>query len=320
MGETSIQWTDYTFNPWQGCQRVSPGCVNCYAEARDVRFNRGKHWGPQGTRARTSAETWRKPLAWNAKAKEKGTRYRVFCASIADVFEDRPELLEWRRELFGLIASTPDLDWLLLTKRPENIRRLWPETITEPGGAGVNACPPPGATAWPNVWIGTTVEDQRRANERIPELLKVSAAVRFLSVEPLLEAVQLPRFCLCGCGKTVDAALREPSYLNSEQREDGMRVGLGVDWVIIGGESGRWARPFNVEWARDLVKQCRTGGAKPFVKQMGDRPIISAADLAVSRWRFLDERTQNWTRFLTAAGGDPADWPEDLRVREFPAR
>ena len=301
MGETSIQWTDYTFNPWIGCARVSPGCVHCYAEARDQRFTRGKNWGPKGTRTRTSPENWRKPLAWNAKAKREGRRYRVFCASLADVFEDRPELVEWRTGLIDLIARTPHLDWLLLTKRPENITRLlrgalqllesktetyfcdaavllrlWLDGVGDEHGRKT----PPF-----NVWLGTTVEDQQRANERIPELLKVPASVRFLSCEPLLERVDLSPWL--------------------DEDRTGF-VGL-IDWVIIGGESGVGARPFHLEWARDLVNQCRDGGraeAAPFVKQLG------AFAFGRDGRRILTMRDR--------AKGDMAEWPEDLRVREFP--
>lgn len=128
MGETTgIAWTDSTFNGWVGCQRVSPGCVNCYAEAQDHRWRPGKErWGPTAERTRTSPANWRKPLQWNARATKLGIRHRVFCSSLADVFEDRPEIAPWRSDLFDLIAATPMLDWQLLTKRPENIARLMP--------------------------------------------------------------------------------------------------------------------------------------------------------------------------------------------------
>lgn len=346
MGENSaIQWTTHTFNPWVGCQRVSPGCQHCYAESYDKRVGgaidprdgvKKLRWGPTAPRVRTSAANWRKPLAWDKAARAAGRRDRVFCSSLADVFEDRPELADWREDLFGLIASTPSLDWLLLTKRPENIARLWPEAMAEPEGTGWLACPRPGAYSWPNVWLGTTVEDQQRANERIPELVKVDAAVRFLSCEPLLGPVTLPKFCLCGCGKTAEAALAEPSVLNRDQREDGMRTGLGIDWVIIGGESGGNARPFNVAWARSLVAQARTAGASPFVKQLGanvrtrnDDSLIS--DFSEGGWFLnadwqIEEHVHGFredhqgaevrVRLRDRAGGDMAEWPEDLRVRE----
>lgn len=287
MGENSgIQWTTHTFNPWVGCQRVSPGCEHCYAEAYDKRVGGAKlpdgskalRWGPKAPRVRTSPANWRKPLAWDRAARAADRRDRVFCSSLADVFEDRPELVPWRAELFALIARTPSLDWLLLTKRPENIRRLWPE-VEFPDG---QRCFRPGVDWWPNVWLGTTVEDQRRANERIPELVQVPAAVRFLSCEPLLERLDLRRWL--------------------DEDETGF-VSL-IDWVIIGGESGPAARPFAIEWARSLIAQCRDGGdaeAAPFMKQLGARPVAPVP-----------------MRLDDSHGGDPSEWPADLRVREFP--
>ncbi|HEY7770469.1 DUF5131 family protein [Longimicrobium sp.] len=190
---TKIEWCDHTFNPWIGCQRVSPGCVNCYAEhtntyVRVQRAGGNELWGPKGARHVTSDANWRKPLAWNRLAAGNRTtawaldkvhvRPRVFCASLADVFEDRPDLVAPRARLFALIQATPELDWLLLTKRPENMVRL----AQASGWEG----------DWPaNVWAGCTVEDQQRADERIAHLLAVPAAVRFLSCEPLLGPVDL---------------------------------------------------------------------------------------------------------------------------------
>lgn len=293
MGENSkISWTTHTFNPWVGCQRVSPGCTNCYAEAYDKRVgglpkNQRMNpnvpelrWGPKAPRVRTSLANWRKPVAWNAAAKLAGRRDRVFCSSLADVFEDRPDLEKHRSDLFHLIAATPQLDWILLTKRPENIMRLMP-SVTNWG------LPRP----WANVWLGTTVEDQQRANERIPELLKVPAVVHFLSMEPLLERVEM--YAL----------------------EHG-----GIDWVIVGGESGPDARPFSLDWARHVVKWGREIGTSVFVKQMGARPVFAPGDLSVSRWQLLSEKVVDakHCRFLDPHGGEPDEWPEDLRVREFP--
>lgn len=304
MAETSIQWADYTFNPWVGCQRVSPGCTNCYAENYDRRVGgvppkrraaeaakagveysheaaeRGDpllRWGPKAPRTRTSISYWKQPIKWNALARSTGVRRRVFCASLADVFEDREELIPIRYDLFGLIAATPQLDWMLLTKRPQNIERLWPGLYR--AGSLLDECPPPGASRWPNVWLGCTVEDQLRADERMPELLKVPAAVHFLSCEPLVEGVVLP-------------IAKYP-----------------VDWVIVGGESGAGARPFDIMWAHALVAQARSVGAAPFVKQLGANALVgaSAPESARGRWRTKDGH-----------GGDPTEWPESLRVREFP--
>lgn len=284
MGENSgIQWTHHTFNPWVGCQRVSPGCEHCYAEAYDKRVGGGVdpetgkkalRWGPSAPRVRTSASNWAKPLKWNAAATRVGERHRVFCSSLADVFEARPELVEWRADLFRLIERTPSLDWLLLTKRPENF-----DLAGRPFG-------------WPpNVWLGVTVENQEQANRRIPLLVHQRAAVRFLSCEPLLEQLNLRPWL--------------------DEDETGFVHHL--DWVIIGGESGPKARPFHVGWARDLVAQCRDGGraeAAPFVKQLGARAIDRQWDGTKSAMVDL--------HLADSHGGDPAEWPADLVVREFP--
>lgn len=177
MGKhSSIEWCDHTFNPWAGCVKVSPGCAHCYAETLSKRF--GQHiWGPAKTTPRRMMRDayWRQPLTWNAHALSLGVRKRVFCASMADVFEDHPMVASARLRLWDLIEQTPGLDWLLLTKRPEHVHTMLP--------AAWLATPPH------NVWFGTSVEDQQRANERIPALLNVPAAVR---VGRLLVAAEAP--------------------------------------------------------------------------------------------------------------------------------
>lgn len=326
MGENSgIQWTHHTFNPWVGCQRVSPGCTNCYAEAYDKRVGgRPKsqradpnvpelRWGPKAPRVRTSPANWRQPLKWNAAAKAAGARHRVFCSSLADVFEDRRDVDAARADLVDLISRTTSLDWLLLTKRPENVLPLL-RAIDGVDGATVRAVNV--AQRWvagtppPNVWLGTTVEDQQRANERIPALLEVPARVRFLSCEPLLEPVDLSK--VQAVSETFDSPLLKP------------------DWIIIGGESGPGARPFDLSWARSLVRQARSAGAAPFVKQLGAVPVVDE-----SEWRAGNERGVHLLsgapharksapegtvplKFNDAHAGEPSEWPEDLRVREFP--
>jgi protein gp37 len=284
MGEnTLIQWAHHTFNPWVGCQRVSPGCTNCYAEALDRRFGgavidgqKVLRWGPKAPRVKTSKSNWKQPLRWNKAAEAAGERHRVFCASLADVFEDREELVQWRRELFELIDATPNLDWLLLSKRPENIMAMLPWGWISGFEQGLVV---------PNVWFGTTVEDQERADARIHALLKVPAKVRFLSCEPLLEFVDL------------GLAGRLP-------RTEHPRI----DWVIIGGESGPGARPFAIDWARDLVRQCRASGASPFVKQLGANPMEFT----------YDGMNSDEVDLKDSHGGDWDEWPADLRIREVP--
>jgi protein gp37 len=237
---TRIAWTDHTYNPWIGCTNVSPGCDHCYAEAeQDKRYHRVK-WGDERSRTKTADN----PLTWDRKAREAGVRRRVFCASLADVFDNQvPD--EWRSDLWALIARCRTLDWMLLTKRPQNIKKMLPE-----------------GWPWPHVWLGTTTENQEEADRRLPILLQIPAVVHFASVEPQLEAVDL-----------------------------GQYLGAGLDWVILGGESGRGYRSFNPDWARSLRDQCDASGAAFFMKQLGGHP---------NKRDEID------------------DLPHDLRVRQWP--
>lgn len=244
MGErTAIAWTDHTFNPWWGCRKVSPECANCYAEAW------AKRTGHNFSARRFFGDAhWNEPLAWNRAAAKAGERRRVFCASMGDVFD--PEVDEsWRGRLWVTIEATPNLDWLLLTKRPHEAAWMMP-------------------AAWSvirdRVWLGVTAGTQRSADERIPALIELDAAVRFVSMEPLLEPVEI----------------------DAERLND-------IDWIIVGGESGAKARPMDIEWARAVHDDCRTAGVYFFAKQLGGHP---------------DKRDRL------------EDWPEDLRVREFPRR
>lgn len=270
--DSKIQWTHHTFNPWIGCSKVSAGCANCYAEALDRRW--GHHrWGPGAPREVTSPSYWREPLRWNAAAKAAGERHRVFCASLADVFDvEAPEgAFSW---LLALVEATPDLDWLFVTKRPERAAAVL------------------GRHAFPfNVWLGTSVEDQRAADERIPHLLRSPATlVRFLSIEPLLGPVDL---------RKVNAGdeLGHPLF--------SLELGAGIDWVIVGGESGAKARPMELAWARWLVEQCQDAAVPVFVKQLGADPV--GLTIGGKPARLLDHK-----------GGDILEWPGDLRRREFP--
>lgn len=307
--ETGIAWTDATFNPWWGCQRVSPGCTNCYAETWAKRWGVG--WGPSVERRFFGDKHWNEPVRWNKAAEAAGVRKRVFCASMADVFEDRRDLDDQRVRLWRLIRATPRLDWQLLTKRPENLRRMLPWT-GEP---------------WANVWLGTTCEDQQRADERIPHLLATPAAVRFLSVEPQLGAIDLLRVKgLRGCGAAKDGECGQawcPQVRDGEPHRSGRHCPIDdwgdvdesdepprIHWVIVGGESGPGARPFHVEWARSIVAQCKAAEVPVFVKQLGAVPIGVKED----GWDAPHKLT-----LLSKKGGDMAEWPSDLRVREFPA-
>lgn len=299
MGENSaIEWTHHTFNPWEGCQRVGPGCDNCYAEARDVRFTGGYHWGPGAPRRRTSAANWRNPLRWNREAATSGTRPRVFCASLADVFDNAVDPA-WRHDLWALIGATPNLDWMLLTKRPGNIAKMLPGDW----GAG-----------YPNVWLGCTVVDQDEADRDIPKLLAVPAAVRFLSMEPLLEPVDLES---AWHGETAldaecwgDCAWCDKGFppLHNCQRGNGdwERGRSGLDLVIVGGESGPGARPMHPDWARSLRDQCVAAGVAFHFKQWGEWEVSLDRDRDDPDWRadysrnYVDHGKSKW---LNLAGG-----------------
>lgn len=284
MGKASgIQWTHHTFNPWWGCEKISAGCKNCYADAFAKRTGNAV-WGADAPRRFFGDKHWSEPLAWNRAAEKAGERHRVFCASMADVFEDRADLVPHRDRLFRLIDFTPWLDWLLLTKRPENMVRLAPASW---------------ANAWPaNVWAGTTTEDQANADARIPHLLRVPARVRFLSIEPMVGPVDLTDLVRQdGVGEHHFSALE----CDVAPEDDGDWNGATVSWVIVGGESSASARPVDLRAVASLVDQCEAAGVPVFVKQLGER------------WA---RESGTWGR--DSHGGTPDLWPEGLRVREFP--
>lgn len=298
MGEDSgIAWTDNTFSPWIGCQKVSAGCKHCYAE-QYVLGTGEDVWGPTAQRRRTGLKNWNKPLRWQRDAKAAGVRTKVFCSSLADVFEDKPELVPWREDLFKLIQATPDLDWLLLTKRPENLVTMLPWIKNERQVA----------PHWENVWLGTSVETQAMVDLRVPLLLRIPAKVSFLSAEPLLEAIDVSKW-LWPMHWSWDAKYPTPEAAlaaggRATQKPQAL---ISVDyprvhWVIVGGESGDGARPFDLEWAHSLLRQSNLGKAAPFIKQLGAKPVECGEPLGCK----------------DAAGGDMAEWPEALRVREFP--
>jgi len=222
MAESSkIAWTDNTFNPWIGCSKVSPGCAHCYAETLvKGRMGRPGLWGPQGQRQVTSGDNWKKPLSWNRKAIRDGRRIRVFCGSLCDWMEDQPVANATRPRLLDLIRSTTHLDWQLLTKRPDRIK---------------DNLPPDWGQGWPNVWLGTSIENNDYA-ARADDLRRIPSVVRFISYEPALG----PLDCL-------DLT--------------------GIHWVIYGGESGPGFRAEDKQWARDILARCRDAGVAFFHKQ-----------------------------------------------------
>jgi protein gp37 len=271
MGETTgISWTNHTFNPWIGCTKVSEGCKLCYAETQNKRYGWTAGWGKDAPRKRTSTANWKKPIEWAKQAEKDGEIRRVFCASLADVFDaEVPQ--QWREDLWNLINETGNaemmdvygagLEWLILTKRPENIACMAPDWWL--------AGPPP------YVRLGVTVEDQWHLQKRVPELLKVWGGKNFVSYEPALGLVHFLPF------------LEE----SPEDCSEYCPPDACIQWIICGGESGAGCRPMDLGWARDVRDQCKIAGVPFFFKQIGGHP---------------NKRH------------DPAEWPEDLRVQEFP--
>jgi len=293
MSENSkIEWTDHTFNAWEGCQKVSPGCDHCYAETRNARFGGGQavNWGPGAPRRRTSPANWRKPIAWNAAHDEffasHGRRQRVFCASLADVFDNAVDPA-WRRDLFDLIELTPNLDWLLLTKRIGNVFRMVADAKVHDWLLGQR-----------NVWLGATITSQAEADRDIPKLLAVPARRRFLSMEPLLGPVDLTRI-------DIDGHRELYPLVGSTGCEDDdgnpMSDLPALDWVIVGGESGPGARPMHPHWARDLRDQCAAAGVPFLFKQWGEwLPWLQfneagvADDIEQTRYRTTIWQADGW--------------------------
>jgi protein gp37 len=241
MGKFSgISWTHHTFNPWIGCTKVSEGCRYCYAEQWDKRFSDMKdddgnsiagHWGPGAPRRVTSQHNWNDPIRWNREAVKNNTHFRVFCASLADVFDK--EAPDGQRErLWPLVKQTTNLYWLILTKRPELINSMLPSDWGD---------------GYPNVWLGTSTEDQKTADLRIGHLANVKAKIRFLSVEPQIENIDFTQWL-------------------TPKGENWVRP---FDWMIFGGESGSEARKFDPDWIREPLLQAKKVDVKVFVKQMG---------------------------------------------------
>lgn len=289
---TAIQWTDKTWNPVRGCSIVSPGCVNCYAMKFAHRFSgEGKPYhgltkqtkaGPQWTGVvRPVPEVIDEPLRWRKPA-------RVFVNSMSDLFHDD---VPWAfiERVFDTMREASRHTFQILTKRPENMRLFMENWTFHHGGPLAN------------VWLGVSVEDQQRYDERIGRLLRTPAAVRFLSVEPLLGAIDM---------RMGGASI--PDYSAHDPLPD-------VDWVIVGGESGPGARPCHEKWIRGIVDQCRAEHVACFVKQVGSVPI--AVPYRGSYWEWKKERFgDDWRVTLNdSKGGDMDEWPIGLRVREWPA-
>lgn len=277
MSEHSkIEWCDHTWSPWEGCQKVSPGCDHCYAEARNARYGGGAalNWGPGAPRRRTVDASWKLPLRWDRRAAATGTRPRVF-PSLCDPF-DKAVDPAWRMDFFRLIANTPHLDWLLLTKRIGNVAGMCArEALLHDMLAS-------------RVWLGITVVDQHEAERDIDKLIAAPAFLRFISFEPLLAPIDATRWFQSG----------------------------RIDWVIAGGESGPHARPMHPGWARALRDQCDAAGVPFLFKQWGEwadgrnvqrqTRIVKTAGLFGDEWMFGEENL--------ASDGHIDDEPDLYRI------
>lgn len=236
---SKIEWTHHTFNGWHGCTKISPGCKHCYAESLSKRWGKDI-WGPTAHRQITSDANWKKPYTWNRQAEAAGRMDRVFAFSMGDVFEDRRDLDEPRARFFRMVEETPNLLWLILSKRPENMHRLAPQRW---------------AYGWPsNVCAMTSVENQEEADRRIPHLLTVPALYHGLSMEPLLSLVNISIYLPRPAWGVRGATMANQKY---------------IDWVIVGGESGHGARPMSPGWVRSLRVQCKRSRVPFFFKQWG---------------------------------------------------
>lgn len=358
-GSTSIQWTDASWSPVVGCTRVSAGCDHCYAAKMTRRLEamgQEKYKGLSGRGhfngvARLHAPSLDWPLRWRGAktAKAEGRPSRIFVNPMSDLFHERLSDEEIAA-VFGVMAACPQHVFQVLTKRPERARK-WFEWLAdwanqggmaeactghaneqlglwgEPNQIGAHGTPWP----LPNVWLGVSVEDQVTADERIPLLLQCPAAVRFVSYEPALGAVDFTDISTAQ-GEQWDA-------LRSEYDDNLGGPGPRLDWLIVGGESGPGARPFDLAWARAVVEQCREAGVACFVKQMGRRVFGNPEGFLVDRY-ILDGGAVEWQppiigfdkarfrrdnadricgfKLFDHKGGDWGQWPEDLRVREFP--
>ena len=293
MGETTIAWCNFTFNPWLGCTKVSAGCANCYAEAYDQRWAGGIHWGKGAPRRRTAESNWRQPLKWdrlsaleriefetelnrNARGEPPKIdfrtrttfpkRPRVFCASLADWLDDEV-LIAWLTDLLELIHKTPSLDWLLLTKRPQNFESRMAAALEQLSKRDrwIASIPAGWLANHPNVWIGTTAEDQSNWEKRRKDFFAIPARVHFVSVEPMLGPVKLFPDCFTA---------KNPKHL----------------WIICGGESGPKFRPMDPAWARALRDECAELKIPFFMKQLGG----------------------------VKGGHHMPSFPQDLQIRQFP--
>lgn len=321
--QTNIEWCDSTFNAWIGCMKVSDACDNCYAEVSTPARTRKVIWGVSADRVRTAANNWKQPIRWNRAHDEffaeHGRRRRVFSASLSD-WLDNAVPVEWLADLLELVHSTPNLDWLLLSKRIGNWfgrLNLVAQLLREQGGresllqwvaSWLGGFPPA------NVWLGSSIPNQPEADRDIIKLLRVPAAVRFLSMEPLLGPVDLTHIDLDGDFEFFPLK----GTTNCENYDGGPEPDLPrIDWVIVGGESGANARPMHPDWVRSLRDQCEDAGVAFLFKQWGEWTPGENVDRAtgiVDGAFWVDGRWMPSRENLASDDGHRDDEPELYRV------
>lgn len=306
---TKIEWADHSWSPWRGCTKVSPGCQNCYAETLSRRNPSVLgNWGKGAQRV--LAKNWSDPAKWNSRT-EPGDQFPKVFPSLCDWLDDEVPIA-WTARFLHLVYKTPYLDWLLLTKRPENWDRRLLEAAQELSDHS------PAASHWialwrrgqapRNVWFGVSVEDQPRTS-RIKHAIRIPAAVRWVSAEPLIAPVDFTNVYF-------DDTKATENVLNNRVSEFAAKT-LGptplnrIDWIVVGGESGPKARGCNVSWVREIVLQGKAWGVPVFVKQLGAKPCVTHKHGSTVP-------PDDFRAFSHPKAGDPSEWPEDLRVREYP--
>lgn len=303
---TSIQWTDRTWNPVRGCSVISPGCVNCYAMKQAHRFSGpGRAYegltkqtkaGPQWTGVvRTVESALLEPLSWRKPQK-------VFVNSMSDLFhEDVP--WSFIEQVFDVMQQASRHTFQILTKRAENMRQFAENWAFHHGGP------------LPNVWMIVSVEDQQRADELIPELLRTPAAVRGISAEPLLGPLDLK---VARIAEWPDMSHWMPNKEEPDDWKYWMHRDNGIRWVIVGGESGPGARPCDLAWIRSIVQQCQAAGVACFVKQLGAQPRSEHGSTDIPQREAVSRVDRPMIGFKDLKGGDLEEFPADLQVRQFP--
>jgi protein gp37 len=315
MGDRSkIQWTNATWNCIRGCSRVSRGCEHCYAERIAARFSAPglpyeglaiiKNGDPRWTgEVRFIEERLQDPIRWKRPR-------MIFVNSMSDLFHEKVQD-NWISQIFSVMEQAPQHTFQILTKRPQRMR----EWMLKYYGWLIEK-PWPGLKNFSHVWLGVSVEDQETADKRIPLLLETPAAVRWVSYEPALGPVDFNNHLfiaecdVCGNRANPEGTIEHGRGCYTQSEDGGGTSfeghGTKLNWLVVGGESGPEARPFDLRWARDTIRQCKAAGVACFVKQLGSDPFDSS------------QPGRPHLKFTHGHAGDMSEWPEDLRVQEFP--